>query len=444
MTRQSFGWWLAWAALATATACNADQEPAGLGGGGAGGSGGGQPGGGQSDGSRADGTTADGAPGGAFALFTGSDSIDNMVKVTAVDWASHSVAGSAVVAAAYADALPFAGHGRAFVLERSGGMLLVMDPARPWMSASTIDLSGSNDSGGGTDPVVVVNTATKAYVPLYHKNTIAVVDLETKSVTATIDLSLFVDESDPDGLTDVWDGAYDESTHRAYFLLQRIPQYEMGINPDRLAHCLAASALLVAVDTSNDQILDLKGDGGQGAISLLGANPSALVADFGSGRLFVVDTGCYDAPEGGLAEAGADAQTGLMRQGRGIEAVDLASTVSAWRYRHSGADRLAGLVWADSTHAFVATTDASFETHWYAWDPSATLLGPEATSFPTFGPRLVGPGQIVGIVPVSVDGGTLNALVSFDVASGHTATLVPDLFGDPKYDGQFNGWALLQ
>jgi hypothetical protein len=458
MIRRSFGRWMASAALAMATACNADQEPAGIGGGGAAGAGGsgGAAGsaGGLGDASLAEASLAEGSltdrPSGeggqaaSFALFAGSDFADEMVKVTAVDWASRTIAGSAVVSASFADALPFASHGRAFLLERSGSKLLSMDPTRPWMSTSTIDLSGADDSGRGTDPVVVVNTAGKAYVPLYFKNSVAVVDLETKNVTGTIDLSSFVDRSDPDGLTDVWDGAYDDSTHRAYFLLQRIAQDEIGIEPDRVPHCVGAPPLIIAVDTDTDHIIDLDVDGGHTAIALLGANPTALVADFGARRLLVVDAGCYEAPDGGLAEGGADAKAALVRQGRGIEAVDLTSTASSWRYRHSGPDRMSGLVWADTAHAFISTTDAAYESHWFAWDPSTTVLGAEITNFPKFAPRLIGAGVIAGIVPASADGGMLNALVSFDVVSGQTKTLVPDLFGDPKYDGEFNGWALVQ
>jgi len=445
-----------WLALIVATSgCNADQEPAGASTGGAAGSSAGAAGAGAAGagggvagsggaGSDLDGSSDRDAARRSFGIFVGSDFIGNQVKLTAVDWASHAVAGSTLIPTAFADAVPFAERGGAFLLERSASKLLLLDRDQPWLGTASIDLAASDDSGIGTNPVAVVYTGTNAYVPLYFANSIAVVDVAQKKVTGAIDLSRFADASDSDGRVDVFDGTYDASARRAYFLLQRIPQFERGIDPDRASPCLPVTPLIIAVDTTNDSLVDLDGDGGNGALALIGANPTAFVPDLAAGRLLVVDAGCYDPPEGGIGDGGPDAQASLPREGRGIEALTLASGASAWLYRHTGTERLSGMVLVDATHAFVSTDDASLDTHWHAWDPSMPTLGAQVTSFPKFGPRLVGPGQIVGLSHVDVDAGTANALVSFDVASGQTTTLVSDIFGDPKYDGRYNGWALLQ
>ena len=94
---------------------------------------------------------------------------------------------------------------------------------------------------------------------LYFTNSIAVVDVAQKKITSAIDLSRFADASDSDGQVDVFDGTFDASAHRAYFLLQRIPQYEIGID-DRVSHYLPVTPLVIAVDTTNDELVALDRD----------------------------------------------------------------------------------------------------------------------------------------------------------------------------------------
>ncbi len=58
--------------------------------------------------------------------------------------------------------------------------------------------------------------------------------------------------------------------------------------------------------------------------------------------------------------------------------------------------------------------------------------------------QALGNNVIVGLSPRAVDGGTLDALVSFVVGPGTVTTIVADLFGGPSYTGEYNGWALLR
>src|SRR5262245_36340610 len=121
MTRGRRAVWLASVIVAT-SACNSDQEPAGTGGaagasagaagagGGAAGAGGGVAGSGGAS-SDLDGSSDRDAARGSFGLFVGSDFIDYRVKLTAVDWASHAIAGSTEIPTLFADAVPFAERG---------------------------------------------------------------------------------------------------------------------------------------------------------------------------------------------------------------------------------------------------------------------------------------------------------------------------------------------
>ncbi len=239
----------------------------------------------------------------------------------------------------------------------------------------------------------------------------------------------------------MFDGTYDASTKRAYFVLARTP-LEKGADPDRASHCLPAGPILVALDTTNDQFVDLNGDAGGVALSLLGENPTAFVPDLANRRLFLVDAGCYVAPDGGTGEAGADAQASYERRGRGIEEVSLESLTSKWRYQHMSPQRLSGLVWVDDAHAYVSLDDGppAFTTRWYALNTDPMTLGGEVKDFPLYAPRRVG-SHVLGIATVNLDGSTSNALVEFDPASGEATTLVGDIFGDARFSAAYTGWA---
>jgi hypothetical protein len=478
MNRRRYMAWLGSALVAAgALGCNGDEEPAGLvnaGGGGA--DGGGHAGSAGAAGSGVgtdaaldqsalpDGRSPDASSDGnapsetgeastdagdagtqGFAVFVGSDFVGGVAKVTAVDWGTKQIAGStAFNNVTSGDALAFTRGGRAFMLERSDDKLVIQQ-AQPWLAAKTVDLT-ANAPANGNDPFAVISTGTKAYVPLYHRNAIAIVDVNLGTVTGSVDLSSFTDAADADGLVDVFDGAYDPTSHRAYFLLQRIPQLEQGIEPDRASHCISVQPAIVAVDTTNDQLVDLNGDAGGTAAVLLGQNPSAFVPDLAGGRLLVVDAGCYSAEGGTLDEAGADAQASVVRSGRGIEALSLASGTSAWVYTHNAPGRLSGLVWVDSTRAFIAIDggkDEFYATHWHSWNPTTpATIGAEVTGFP-LSARYLGNNKIVGLSFQTVDGGSADAVVSFDVGSSTTTTLVPDLFGSSSYYGDYNGWGLV-
>src|SRR5258708_10974517 len=124
----------------------------------------------------------------------------------------------------------------------------------------------------------------------------------------------------------------------------------------------------------------------------------------------------------------------------------MANGTSSWIYTHSSPGRLSGLVWVDSSRAFISIDggkDEYYASHWFSWNPAnLTTHGAEITDFPN-GARSLGNNKIVGLNFHAVDGGSVDSAVSFDVGTGLTTTLVPDLFGDSSYYGDYNGWGLL-
>jgi hypothetical protein len=392
------------------------------------------------------GSTSDAGDGGttSYALAVGSDFVSGSVKLVAVDWSTKQIAGTTVFPnVGLSDAIPVVSGGRGFMIERTDSKLIVLQKDKPWLSSKVIDLADADAGPLGVDPVAVISTGTKAYVPLYFQNRISIVNVDAGTVTGNIDLSAFQSPVDNDGLVDVFDGVYDPSTHRAYFLLAQIPQLQKGIEPDRVASCIASVPSIIAVDTTNDQIIDLNGDAGGSGWPLVGRNATAFVPDLARNRLLIVDAGCYEL-EGGDMPDGGPAQAALPRVGRGVEALSLATGTTTFLYSHTESTRLSGLVVVDATHGFLSADDAFYTTHWYPWDPSSGAThGAEVSALPQFAPHYVGANLVVGISPTYVDGGVLNAFVSFNVTTSAVSTLVPDIFGDVSFTGQYNGWALL-
>jgi hypothetical protein len=368
-----------------------------------------------------------------YGMFVATD-YGTSAKLAVVDLTTNQAAGTVlpVTGVPFGDVKPYASGGRGFLLDRSNGKVIVLDRTQPWDAQKTFTFSVEDgDAEAGAAPAnpyaVVVAAASKAYVVRYGSNRVLVVDIDTGTVTGTVDLSPFVQAGDPDGLVETWDGVFDPAKGRVYFLLQRIDQTNRGLDPDRVSQCLPFGPTIVGIDVSNDHVVNLgNSDGGSPGLSLLGQNPQSLVPDLANGRFLVVESGCYEAPEGGAVDP--DAGATYSRKARGIEAIDLATGHSSWLYEHAQADRLADLILIDATHAYVERTDENYQNHWYGWDPTATTLGPEIATFPENG--FYDQGRVVGFSTNYVEGGTALSVVAYDVGSGQTSTLIADLFGD--------------
>ncbi len=369
----------------------------------------------------AEASTLDGGGGGdtgdagppAYALFVGSDFVNAELSVVALN--PDSVAGRLPLADQ--DSIPVASGGLGFVLERGLGTVIALGTAQPWTARATIDINDSPEAGAyASNPhALVVTAGTKAYVARYATNTIKIVDVASGAATGTIDLSAFVAPDDTDGLVDVTDAAYDPASHRAYFLLQRINQFDYsGSAPDFVAACLTSHGEIVAVDSATDAVVPLS-DAGTGALDLLGDDPGSITPDFANGRLIVTEAGCYENADGG-ADAGP-----TIRLGRGIESVSLTGAAPSWLYQTSDVQRLSGLVWVDGTHAYV-----NLGTDWFPWNPTQTTLGDAVTGFP-LAPFYDGAGRIVGLsaAPPAAgsEAGVNWSVVAWAIPSGSLSTI---------------------
>ena len=348
-------------------------------------------------------------------LFVGTDFAKSEAVVVGLDPAS--ILGRIPIDDG--DSVASASEDRGFVLERTTGLIHVLDPFDRANVSVTLSSTDAPDSGLSNPRAVVVAAGSKAYVLRYAKNTLKVVDLTgaPSSASPTIDLSSFMASGDPDGLVDVRSGIFDPSTKRAYVLLQRIDQPDFsGSDPDYVARCLPVHGAVVGIDTTTDQIVDLNGDKPGTAIELLGINPNGadangLAFDSSSRQLLVANTGCYVPGE-------------IARSGRGIEAVDLATGTSRWLYQTTLTSRVDALVWVDATTSFVQQGG-----DWYAWNPTQPTLGTKLSDFPK-APVYDRAGRIVGLS--KADGGW--SVVALDLATGLTAPLAtsPFLWVDPR------------
>jgi hypothetical protein len=377
------------------------------------------------------GDAADAGP--TYALFVGTDFANAELSVVALG--SDAVAGN--LALQDQDSIAAASGGLGFVLERSLGDVVSLNPAQPWTARATIDVNDTPDAGSyAANPhAVVVTTGTKAYVARYASNVVKIVDVASGASTGAIDLSAFVTQDDPDGLVDVTDGAYDATSKRAYFLLQRIDQLDFGPAPDFVGACLASHGVIVAIDTTTDAVVPLT-DAGGGAIALLGDDPEGLTTDFAHGRILVAEGGCYSLPDGG-ADAGADAGP-AARLGRGVESVDLASAASLWLYQTGDVNPLSSLVFADSTHAYVEVGG-----QWFPWNPTQPALGATAIDDFPQAPFSDGAGRIVGLRATEPDAGSdagvAWSVVALSVATGNLSTLLASPFRDVVPASSFGG-----
>ncbi|WP_394826013.1 hypothetical protein [Pendulispora albinea] len=348
-----------------------------------------------------------------FALFVGTNFRNAELSVFSFD--SGSIVGRRPLEDQ--DSVAWADRGFGWVLERGIGKALALDRKEPWTVSKTIDLNDTPDAArlASNPHAIVVTTGTKAYVARYGVNSIKIFNASSGALGGTIDLSEFQDPRDPDGRSEVQDAVYDPATKRAYFLLERIHVTPPFPPPDYLFPCLAWPPQVVAVDATNDHVIDLNGPAPGRAIDLLGDNPDSITLDAETGRLIVADIGCYVPQDGGAN----------VRRGRGVEAIALGTGTPSWLLHATGIQRFNGLVWVDPSRAFL-----SYGNDWFAWNPTQPVLGPVLPNFPR-APFYDGENHIIGLSVVTNDASAPNtsfSAVSWNLANAHVTTLATHVF----------------
>ena len=121
------------------------------------------------------------------------------------------------------DAVVLAKGSKGFVLERTRDVLNTLQSNGAIAASIPLQsLDAGSDAGSpGLNPRDVVVVDNRAYVPLFNQSAIVVVDLQSNTVTSTIDLSSLVDTKDNDGSIDLserisrqWEIVFRRRTHR--------------------------------------------------------------------------------------------------------------------------------------------------------------------------------------------------------------------------------------
>jgi hypothetical protein len=316
----------------------------------------------------------------------------------------------------------------AFLMEQDYDIVGRLDSTEPWTLDSTWNVRVPATMDGGSiyaEPYsVVVQGPSKSYVLLYERNQIAVIDqaagADGGTPVSTVDLSSFVQAGDSDGLVEMTAAAYVPSMARLYVVLANINQAEEAQYGGVI--CNGEYATVVAIDTTNDSVVNLGGSGPGGSIALTFAGPITAVYDPLEERLLVVGSGCYDKPAAGGTVAPA---SGIQR---GVEQVALTSgqvtpllSLDAIQFPPGFVDMPTGFEYIDSSHAIIGFYSTGQAV--YNWNPTTTALGaniPNAPDVFTYD----GHGHLLGTRLDTTDAGVQSLdVVSVSVSTGTWTSL---------------------
>ncbi len=273
-----------------------------------------------------------------------------------------------------------------YLLQQSEDIVTRLDAKEPWKVVSSWSVK-EGDAGYADPTAMVVPTCEKGYVVRFKRNTIAVLDT-TKNVDGgapvkTIDLTSLLQPGDADGLVDMISAFHVPQKKRLYVLLGNIDLKRVAAN-GYTALCAPTKPTIIAIDPSNDQVVNLGGAGPGGGITLEGYNPplgTAFTYDAARDRFLVLSGGC-NADQG---DGGAGAV-----QRRRIEEVDLGTGKVKTLLSLDDKDFPLGFTYVDQSRAAVAFYGQSF-----FWNPQENALGPAIDgSLDTFAHD--GKGNLVG------------------------------------------------
>ncbi len=286
-----------------------------------------------------------------------------------------------------------------FVLESGADTVVKLDPVTLTKSGSTWSMAGTDATDGGSsyaDPVQIIEaSATKAYVLRFNRNRIAVFDpslpADAGAPTSTIDLSSLVQSADGDHAVDMSGAAFDATRHRLYVVLGNV---DLGtVQPPNYALiCVSTKMTMMAIDTTNDTLVDLGGSGPGGSVALNGYNPQmgyygGVTLDVAGDRIFVVSFGCNMTDgDGGLAPV----------QQRLVEAFDLKTNTTKTLLDANAQDYPNVFKLIDSTHAVIQFGSFAPYISTFVWDTTQTTLpaalptGPDVFDYDDAG-HILGP-----------------------------------------------------
>ncbi len=264
-----------------------------------------------------------------------------------------------------------------FVLESGADTVVKLDPITLTKTGSTWNMAGTDAVDGGAsyaDPVQIVEaSATKAYVLRFNRNRIAVIDpslpADAGAPSSTIDLSSLVQSADGDHAVDMTGAAFDATRHRLYVVLGNVDLTTVQA-PNYALICVNTKMTMIAIDTTNDTLVDLGGSGPGGGVVLNGYTPQmgyygGVTLDVAGDRIFVVSFGCNTT----------DADGGLNPiQQRFVEAFDLKTNTTKTLLDATAQDYPNVFKLIDSTHAIIQFGSFAPYISTYVWDTTQTTL----------------------------------------------------------------------
>lgn len=280
-----------------------------------------------------------------------------------------------------------------WALEQSNDLVVKLDPKAPTTPLASWSVAEPSDAGSlfaHAKPYAVAEAGTKAYVALFNRNVVPVLDTsqspDAGAPAKTIDLrSLRQDAGD--GNVEASAAFYDATRRRVWLVLGNLHQ-----GGEFLACAAGLKSEVVAIDTTTDTLLP-------SVIPLSGYNPSSVVYDPAGDRLLVMNAGCNQAfADGGKgALAGASLEQVALATGQTTTLVDTTEQGGYGTLIYEGAHR-----------AFVSFAGNPTSTT-YAWDPTQKTLGAMIQNTPDRfvwdGNGLLGPKQFY-----TADGGLAQAI----------------------------------
>jgi len=313
-----------------------------------------------------------------------------------------------------------------WLLRQQGDIVRKLDPSAPWRGGPSWNVAAKDRADGGAnyaDPIAVVaGPAGKAYVLLFNRNLVAVIDPTQNQDPATplktIDLSRFVDPADGDGTVDLSGAVYLPARKRLYLLLGN---FDLTSATDGYIKCNAEKPSLVAIDVDSDTVVP-------GAISFGGYEPvfGALHYDAPRDRFLVLSAGCNDP---------GDAGPGALHK-RQIDAIDPNTGAAETVLDLTGQGYPLAHAQTDANHWAIG-----FGAQAYAWDVTSSSLGSAIAGAPSLF-AYDGQQSLVGTTTdYFADGGSATSVVSVRLDDGGTTSYGPAPISPGQYIGSVDSWS---
>jgi hypothetical protein len=311
-----------------------------------------------------------------------------------------------------------------WVLEQANDLVLQMDPVQPWLVRSSWSVAEPPpepfEAGAATysDAFSVAEVGTKAYVALFTRDYVAVLDTSTVAdggaPLKSISLSQFVSDADVDHGLEAIAIFYDTAQSLVWVVLGNTNQAVSSASFPYLTCVPGFQPLVVAIDPTTDSIVS----GKTYSLSGFDVYPGSAVAfDQANDRLLAASQGCSDVTD--ESDGGVNVGPTINSY---VEALSLATGTDSLLLNPAPAG-VSALLYVDSTHAFIQSYSGV-----NAWNPTQTTLGALVANAPD---TIVwdGQGHLLGPTMTSLsDGGTSFALVAVDPLDGGVTTLAPNPF----------------